>query len=124
MGAINSLTSGTPNRLLRVNGGGGGGGGGGGSTNLAPVSSFTFSCNKANCSFNASGSTDPDGSIVSYAWNWGDGTVSTNSTSSSPLASHTYSAKGNYSMNVTLTVTDNGGKSTPSTKSVAIRNRK
>jgi PKD repeat protein len=53
-------------------------------------------------SFSSAGSNDPDGSIVSYNWNFGDGTTST---SANP--SHTYSAAGNY--NVSLTVTDNEG---------------
>jgi PKD repeat protein len=52
--------------------------------------------------FTGSNSTDPDGSIVSYSWNFGDGTSST-------LANpqHTYNSAGSYT--ATLTVTDNGG---------------
>jgi PKD repeat protein len=122
VGVVGGLLAGTPNRLLRV-------GTGGGTLpppppppgNVVPVSSFTFSCNKAACTFNGSASSDSDGTIASYAWTWGDGTTSR---SSSPLATHTYAAKGNYSMTVTLTVTDNGGASSSSQKSVAIRNRK
>jgi subtilisin family serine protease len=121
-GVVAGLTTGTPNRLVRV--------GSGGPvlpppppppTNFAPVSNFTFSCKAASCSFNGSASSDADGTIASYAWTWGDGTAST---SSSPLASHTYIGKGNYSMTVTLSVTDNGGARASSQKSVAIRNRK
>jgi PKD repeat protein len=119
VGVVGGLLPGTPNRLLRV-------GTGGGTLppppgNIAPVSSFTFSCNKAACTFNGSASSDSDGTIASYAWTWGDGTTST---SSSPVLTHTYAAKGNYSMTVTLTVTDNGAASSSSQKSVAIRNRK
>ncbi len=49
--------------------------------------------------FSSAGSTDADGLIVAWAWNFGDG-------NSSNLAnpSHTYLAAGNYT--VTLTVTD------------------
>lgn len=53
-------------------------------------------------SVNASGSTDVDGTIVSYAWNWGDGT-----TGSGVIANHSYTSDGNYT--ITLTVTDNDG---------------
>ncbi|HEY3155238.1 MAG TPA: PKD domain-containing protein [Candidatus Eisenbacteria bacterium] len=49
-----------------------------------------------------SGSSDPDGVIVSYAWDFGDNTPG--GTGSKP--SHTYAAAGNYI--VSLTVTDNG----------------
>jgi len=50
--------------------------------------------------FNGSGSNDPDGTIVSYMWNFGD---STTGTGISPT--HTYTIPGNYT--VVLTVTDN-----------------
>jgi parallel beta-helix repeat protein len=50
--------------------------------------------------FNGSGSTDADGTIVSYIWNFGD---STTGTGVSPT--HTYTIAGNYT--VILTVTDN-----------------
>jgi PKD repeat protein len=55
-------------------------------------------------SFNGSNSYDPDDedNIVSYLWDFGDGT---NSTMANPT--HIYSAVGNYT--VTLTVTDNHG---------------
>ncbi|MEO7368405.1 MAG: DNA/RNA non-specific endonuclease [Gemmatimonadaceae bacterium] len=55
-------------------------------------------------SINMSGATsvDPNGTIVSYQWTFGDGTTGTGST-----VSHTYSTYGSY--NVQLTVTDNDG---------------
>ena len=52
--------------------------------------------------FDGSGSSDPDGLIASYAWNFGDGTTGTGA-----KVSHTYSAAGTYSAR--LTVTDNKG---------------
>jgi len=50
--------------------------------------------------FNGSGSCDPDGEIVSYYWDFGDGT---NATGVAPT--HVYTTNGTYT--VTLTVTDN-----------------
>ena len=67
-----------------------------------PLASFTHHCTGSSCDFDATGSTDPDGAIVSYAWGFGDATNSTGST-----ISHTYTAGGTFL--VTLTVTDNDG---------------
>jgi subtilisin family serine protease/PKD repeat protein len=53
--------------------------------------------------FDGSGSDDADGEIVSYDWDFGDGSPH----GTDVIASHVYSAAGTY--NVTLTVTDNGG---------------
>jgi PKD repeat protein len=50
--------------------------------------------------FDGSGSNDSDGTIVSYGWNFGDGTTGTGIT---PI--HTYTTAGNYT--VILTVADN-----------------
>lgn len=58
--------------------------------------------------FSSAGSTDPDGTIVSYLWNFGDG-----STSTLANPSHSYSTAGSKA--VTLTVTDDrGGSATDS----------
>ena len=65
-------------------------------------------------SFSSAGSTDPDGSIASYAWTFGDGATSTQAN-----PSHAYAAVGSYS--VALTVTDNAGAtSSPSTTTATI----
>ncbi|TMQ54812.1 MAG: PKD domain-containing protein [Candidatus Eisenbacteria bacterium] len=52
-------------------------------------------------SFNGSGSFDPDGDPLTYAWDFGDG-----STASGPTPVHAYLVGGNFA--VTLTVTDTG----------------
>lgn len=52
--------------------------------------------------FDGSASSDPDGSITAYEWDFGDGT-----TASSVVATHTYTAPGTYT--VRLTVTDDDG---------------
>jgi PKD repeat protein len=82
-------------------------------TNQPPVASFSFSTNDLTASFNASGSSDSDGSIASYAWTFGDG-----STGSGVTPSKTYTAAGIYT--VTLTVTDNAGATGIQSQSVEV----
>src|SRR5262249_59155088 len=41
--------------------------------NVAPTASFSVSCTGLSCNFDASASTDPDGTIAGYAWDFGDG---------------------------------------------------
>lgn len=53
--------------------------------------------------FDGSASTDPDGTIVSYDWKFGDD----NSTASGVVVDHTFAVNGTWS--VSLTVTDNAG---------------
>lgn len=80
--------------------------------NQPPTASFTASCAALTCSFNASASSDPDGSISSYAWSYGDGSTGTGVTSS-----RTYAVAGTYT--VSLTVTDNLGATGSTTRTVA-----
>ena len=77
--------------------------GGGTAANQSPVAAFTSSSTALAASFDGSGSSDPDGTVASYAWNYGDNTAAGSGVSSS----HTYGAAGTYT--VTLTVTDNKG---------------
>jgi len=84
----------------------GGGGGGGGGSNKAPTASFTVTPPSGTAPFlvtvNGSASSDPDGTIRGYAWNFGDG-----SSGSGASTTHTYTAGGTFT--ITLTVMDNKG---------------
>jgi PKD repeat protein len=73
-----------------------------GTTNQRPIAAFSSSCTDVTCSFDATDSVDPDGSLVSYRWQFGDGATAIGAT-----RSHSYGAYGTYP--VTLTVTDNDG---------------
>lgn len=90
-----------------------GSGDGGGDTNSAPVASFTYSCTDLSCDFDGTGSSDSDGSITGYSWDFGDGSTNTGST-----VSHTYSSGGTYT--VTLTVTDDDGATANDAQEVSV----
>lgn len=74
-----------------------------------PVANFTHSRIRPGVvgQLNAAGSSDSDGSIVNYAWNFADGGTAT---SAAPTISHKFAKPGSYT--VQLTVTDNEGCST------------
>lgn len=82
-----------------------------------PVASFTADPNPVllgnPVEFNASASHDPDGTIVSYTWDFGDGTVGTGET-----VPHVYGEVGTYT--VTLTVTDNESYSHSATQDIVV----
>lgn len=73
---------------------------------IPPIAQFAVASNGLSVGVDASLSTDPDGTITTYAWNFGDPNSSTN-TASGKTATHTYGATGTYT--VTLVVTDNTG---------------
>jgi uncharacterized repeat protein (TIGR02543 family) len=80
----------------------------GGSTNQSPVAAFTYSPEiptpEESIAFDASASYDPDGWIVTYAWDFGDGS---RATLTDATITHSYPVDGSYT--VELTVTDDAG---------------
>jgi PKD repeat protein len=82
-------------------------------TNTNPTAAFTTTISGLKVSVDGSGSADADGSIASYAWDYGDGATGTGATDS-----HTYSTGG--AKTVTLVVTDNAGGTDTLTKTVTV----
>jgi PKD repeat protein len=91
----------------------------GGGGNDPPAASFSHSPSEPAASetvnFDGSGSSDPDGTIESYEWDFtNDGTIdATGST-----ASHVYGAAGSYT--AALTVTDDDGATDTATQTVTV----
>jgi PKD repeat protein len=85
--------------------------------NLMPIASASASVTTGTApvpvNFSSAGSADPDGSIASYRWDFGDGT---SSTVASP--SKTYMSPGNYTAR--LTVTDDRGATAAATVGVSV----
>lgn len=81
--------------------------------NQPPTASFTSTPSGLNAAFNGSASSDPDGTIASYAWDFGDGSNGTGATTN-----HTYATGGTYA--VGLTVTDNSGATNTQTQNVTV----
>jgi PKD repeat protein len=80
--------------------------------NDSPTAAFGSSCNGLSCSF-TDASTDSDGSVTGWSWDFGDG-----GTSTARNPSRVYPAAGTYL--VTLTVTDDGGATGQRSGSVTV----
>lgn len=70
--------------------------------NQVPLADFTVTCDGLDCSADATGSVDPDGEIVSYHWDLGDG-----ESAAGAAISHSYGEAGSFTL--TLTVKDDKG---------------
>jgi RHS repeat-associated protein len=86
--------------------------------NLPPVAQFSFSPTTGIApeifTFNALLSSDPDGTITSYDWDFGDGQFATGS-----LVVHNYQTSGTFAAK--LKVTDNQGSTNTKTQNVLVR---
>jgi PKD repeat protein len=83
-----------------------------GPSNVAPTATFTAQCTALGCSF-TNGSTDSDGTVEAYEWDFGDESA----TSATRDATHTYAVPGSFT--VTLTVTDDDGDAATATAAVS-----
>ena len=85
--------------------------------NMSPVAAFSYEPSQvaanAPVRFDAAASSDPDGAIASYAWDFGDGATATGS-----VAEHRFTEGGLHT--VTLIVTDSGGATSQTSQSVLV----
>jgi large repetitive protein len=85
--------------------------------NTAPTAVIgTPTCVNRACDFSGSGSSDPEGTNLTYSWNFGDSSSGSN-TATGVTASHSFTTAGTYT--VTLTVSD-GSLTGTVTKSVTV----
>ncbi len=89
------------------------GDGGGGTDPLPPTARASVNCEQLQCRVDGTASSDPDGDIVSYAWDFGDG-----NSGSGASTTHTYAEAGRYS--ITLTVTDATGLTSAASQPVTL----
>jgi PKD repeat protein len=92
--------------------------------NTPPTAAFTFdanACRTGTCAFTST-STDADGTIASYAWNFGEPASGAANTSTEQNPTHTYApVTQSTQFTVTLTVTDDdGAASAAATQTVTI----
>lgn len=103
----------------------GGGGGGGGPSNESPTADANgpYSVDEGNSiSLNGSGSSDPDGSIVSYSWTITNdsGASLSNANTANPTFEAPNNVNSDTDVTVELTVTDDNGATDSTTATVTV----
>ena len=83
-------------------------------SNLPPIAAITPTCDGTVCTFDAVESVDPDGQVVGWSWNFGDGSPDVSGTP----AVHDFGGSGTFA--VTLTVTDEDGATDTATTNVQV----
>jgi len=84
-----------------------------GAANQSPSAAYTWSCQGFSCDFDGTPSSDPDGTVNGWAWDFGDG-----NTASGAAPAHVFPAAGSYT--VQLTATDNDGASDIVSETVSV----
>ena len=87
--------------------------------NQPPAADFSFSPTNPKSGetvhFNADASTDPDGTIVQYNWDYGDGNTGTGKN-----PQHVYNVTAETTFSITLTVIDDNGASAAVSKEITV----
>lgn len=87
--------------------------------NTPPTAGFTYSCSGGLCTFTNT-STDADGTIASYAWDFGEPSSGAANTSVAQNPTHTYTIAATTDFTVTLTATDDDGAADVETQTVRV----
>jgi sialate O-acetylesterase len=82
--------------------------------NEPPVAQFTYATNGLTVSLDASSSYDPDGEVVGFSWNLGDGTPASDLIE----VYHEYASAGDYA--IVLTVTDDQGATGQTERTITV----
>ncbi|WP_217645265.1 PKD domain-containing protein [Nocardioides terrae] len=86
-----------------------------GTQNESPTARFTIAADDLGVTLDGSASSDPEGPVANYAWDFGDGGTQSGASST---ASHTYAAPGTYT--IKLTVADGDGVTDTQTHDVTV----